>query len=225
MTALTLTFRWAWMATAGDRHWVRVQEMYQSLRIVEQAMGATAGRARWCRRWAAGLIRPPAGESYVRAREPPGRDWRLSGQRRRRPALSPQGAPAVLLQTCRRCAGCWWTPGWRTAWWSSAPWTSCWARWTGELPHQHWLERVGPGDNVRRALRCRPVHGLVGAQGVGRLQLRYGPTRTGPFGLMQPIADAGETHSSKRTSSPTIRKRPSSGLPRLSWWCPPLLSG
>ena len=25
---------------------------------------------------------------------------------------------------------------------------------------------------------------------LGRLQLRYGPTRTGPFGLMQPIADA-----------------------------------
>ena len=54
-----------------DRHWVRVQEMYQSLRIVEQAMAqlpdgpvaSSLGRR---------LIRPPAGESYVRAENPRG---------------------------------------------------------------------------------------------------------------------------------------------------------
>ena len=54
-----------------DRHWVRVQEMYQSLRIVEQAMAqlpegpvaSPLGRR---------LIRPPAGESYVRAENPRG---------------------------------------------------------------------------------------------------------------------------------------------------------
>ena len=54
-----------------DRHWVRVQEMYQSLRIVEQAMSqlpdgpvvSPLGRR---------LIRPPAGESYVRAENPRG---------------------------------------------------------------------------------------------------------------------------------------------------------
>ena len=54
-----------------DRHWVRVQEMYQSLRIVEQALGqlpdgpvaSPVGRR---------LIRPPAGECYVRAENPRG---------------------------------------------------------------------------------------------------------------------------------------------------------
>ena len=54
-----------------DRHWVRVQEMYQSLRIVEQAMeqlpegpvASPLGRR---------LIRPPAGEVYVRAENPRG---------------------------------------------------------------------------------------------------------------------------------------------------------
>ena len=54
-----------------DRHWVRVQEMYQSLRIVEQAMeqlpdgqvASSLGRR---------LIRPPAGETYVRAENPRG---------------------------------------------------------------------------------------------------------------------------------------------------------
>jgi len=54
-----------------DRHWVRVQEMYQSLRIVEQAMAqlpegpvaSSLGRR---------LIRPAAGEVYVRAENPRG---------------------------------------------------------------------------------------------------------------------------------------------------------
>ena len=54
-----------------DRHWVRVQEMYQSLRIVEQAMAqlpegpvaSPLGRR---------LIRPPAGEAYIRAENPRG---------------------------------------------------------------------------------------------------------------------------------------------------------
>ena len=54
-----------------DRHWVRVQEMYQSLRIVEQAMeqlpegpvASSLGRR---------LIRPPAGQVYVRAENPRG---------------------------------------------------------------------------------------------------------------------------------------------------------
>lgn len=54
-----------------DRHWVRVQEMYQSMRIVEQALEqipqgpvtSSLGRR---------LIRPPAGEVYVRAENPRG---------------------------------------------------------------------------------------------------------------------------------------------------------
>ena len=54
-----------------DRHWVRVQEMYQSLSIVEQALEqmregtvtSSLGRR---------LIRPPAGEVYVRSENPRG---------------------------------------------------------------------------------------------------------------------------------------------------------
>lgn len=54
-----------------DRHWVRVQEMYESLRIVEQALAqmpagnvtSSLGRR---------LIRPPSGEVYVRSENPRG---------------------------------------------------------------------------------------------------------------------------------------------------------
>ena len=54
-----------------DRHYVRVQEMYESLRIVEQAMeqipqgnvASSLGRR---------LIRPPKGEVYVRSENPRG---------------------------------------------------------------------------------------------------------------------------------------------------------
>ncbi len=54
-----------------DRHWVRVQEMYQSLAIVEQALEqmpegtvtSSLGRR---------LIRPPEGEVYVRSENPRG---------------------------------------------------------------------------------------------------------------------------------------------------------
>jgi NADH-quinone oxidoreductase subunit D len=54
-----------------DRHWVRIQEMYQSMRIVEQALeqmpagpvASSLGRR---------LIRPAEGEVYVRAENPRG---------------------------------------------------------------------------------------------------------------------------------------------------------
>ncbi len=54
-----------------DRHWVRVQEMYQSMRIIEQAleqMPAGPVTSSLGRR----LIRPPEGEVYVRAENPRG---------------------------------------------------------------------------------------------------------------------------------------------------------
>ena len=54
-----------------DRHWVRVQEMYQSMRIIEQALEQMPGgpvMSSLGRR----LIRPPEGEVYVRAENPRG---------------------------------------------------------------------------------------------------------------------------------------------------------
>lgn len=54
-----------------DRHWVRVQEMYESLKIVEQALAQMPGGevvSSLGRR----LIRPPAGEVYVRTENPRG---------------------------------------------------------------------------------------------------------------------------------------------------------
>jgi NADH-quinone oxidoreductase subunit D len=54
-----------------DRHYVRIQEMYESLRIVEQALeqipAGTVTSALGRR-----LIRPPRGEVYVRAENPRG---------------------------------------------------------------------------------------------------------------------------------------------------------
>ena len=54
-----------------DRHYVRVQEMYESLRIVEQALAQLPGgnvASSLGRR----LIRPPKGEVYMRAENPRG---------------------------------------------------------------------------------------------------------------------------------------------------------
>ena len=83
-----------------DRHWVRVQEMYQSLRIVEQAMGqlpdgpvaSPLGRR---------LIRPPAGEAYIRAENPRGEIGVYLVSDGTDKPLPPQGATPVVLQLVR----------------------------------------------------------------------------------------------------------------------------
>ena len=80
-----------------DRHYVRVQEMYESLRIVEQALeqmpegNVTSSLGRR-------LIRPPRGRGVRQVGEPAGRNWRLLGQRRHRQALPGQGAAPIVLQ-------------------------------------------------------------------------------------------------------------------------------
>jgi len=59
--------------TAGDcydRYWVKVQEMRQSLRIIEQAMGQLPSGA--VRSEVPHLIRPPAGEAYAHIEAPKG---------------------------------------------------------------------------------------------------------------------------------------------------------
>jgi NADH-quinone oxidoreductase subunit D len=54
-----------------DRYWVKVQEMRQSLRIVEQAVQQIPETGD-IRTKAPALIRPPAGETYVRIESPKG---------------------------------------------------------------------------------------------------------------------------------------------------------
>jgi len=61
------------IGTAGDcydRYWVKVQEMRQSLRIIEQAMGQLPSGA--VRSEVPHLIRPPAGEAYAHIEAPKG---------------------------------------------------------------------------------------------------------------------------------------------------------
>ena len=79
-----------------DRFYVRVEEMRQSLRIIEQAMAQIeAGPVSVPVRI---VLRPPEGEVYARAEKPPGRDRRVPGEQGRRQALPREGAPPVFLQ-------------------------------------------------------------------------------------------------------------------------------
>ena len=111
-----------------DRHWVRVQEMYQSLRIVEQAMEqlpngpvtSSLGRR---------LIRPPAGETYVRAENPRGEiGVYLVSDGTDRPYRVKVRPPSFCNLSALPPAARW-TPGWQIALSCWVRWTSCWARW------------------------------------------------------------------------------------------------
>ena len=63
---------------------------------------------------------------------------------------------------------------------------------------------------------------------LGRLQIRYGPNRAGPYGLLQPFADTIKTITkedivpAKPTGRSSSTPRPWSASPRCSCspWCP-----
>jgi NADH-quinone oxidoreductase subunit D len=55
-----------------DRYWVRVEEMRQSIRIIEQAMKMLQPGPTMNRVHKFGFVKPPAGDAYVRAENPRG---------------------------------------------------------------------------------------------------------------------------------------------------------
>ena len=55
-----------------DRYWVRIEEMRQSVRIIEQALGMMEPGAILNRVHKFGFVKPPVGEVYVRAENPRG---------------------------------------------------------------------------------------------------------------------------------------------------------
>ena len=53
-----------------------------------------------------------------------------------------------------------------------------------------WIALIEALDHRQRPARpLRVPHADSSASCIGRMQLRYGPNRAGPFGLLQPIAD------------------------------------
>ena len=190
-----------------DRHYVRVQEMYESLSIVEQAVAQMPGggvASSLGRR----LIRPPAGEIYVRAENPRGEiGVYLVSDGTDRP-YRVKVRTAVVLQPLRYQDH---APG------------RLGGRFRGDTGFfGHCAGRGGPVSDhlVPIALiPMAPVPLALGVTGIlwdtlallilfvalsvvvlslvwlerkvlGRLQRRLGPTRTGPMGLLQPVADA-----------------------------------
>ena len=171
---------------------VRVPEDYRA------GLGADSRRGSGFLPWA-----PPhsaAGRGGVRAdREPPGRDWRSPDQQWHRPPVPFEGAAAVLLQSFGHQA-------------TAAGLVDCGlggdSRFAGY--------RAGGGGPVMPfappllAVTVLEVAWMVVAlllmfsglsavvlslvwlerKALGRLQMRLGPTRTGLFGLLQPVADA-----------------------------------
>ena len=190
-----------------DRHYVRVQEMYESLSIVEQAVAQMPGggvASSLGRR----LIRPPAGEIYVRAENPRGEiGVYLVSDGTDRPYRG-QGEAAVVLQPIRYS--------------DHAP-----GRLGGRLRGDsgffgHCAGRGGPvSDHLVPAALVPMAVGVTGIlwdtlallvlfvalsivvlslvwlerKVLGRLQRRLGPTRTGPHGAAPTGGRRGEIDS------------------------------
>jgi NADH-quinone oxidoreductase subunit H len=52
---------------------------------------------------------------------------------------------------------------------------------------------------------------------VGRIQNRWGPTRVGPFGLLQPLVDGAKSFSKRTSSPPASTGRSICSLPSSRW--------
>ncbi len=77
---------------------------------------------------------------------------------------------------------------------------------TIEVVEPTWVLLVKPIVIIAVVLSLTAVLPLVERKLLGRLQSRYGPNRTGPFGLMQPIADPIKLMG-KEISSPITSER------------------
>src|SRR5258708_20290908 len=77
----------------------------------------------------------------------------------------------------------------RTACWDSSPWRFRLRRRRRRMSEPWWISLIKAAIIVNVVLVLFAYLTLLERKLLGRMQLRYGPNRAGPYGLLQPIAD------------------------------------
>ena len=80
-----------------------------------------------------------------------------------------------------------------------------------------WIDAIKAVVIINLLLGLFAYSTLLERKLIGRMQLRYGPNRTGPFGLLQPIADLMKLIRKESFALP----RPSTSSTSARRPCPP----